>query len=96
MNRNRQGRGGNGRGLGYGNRRGMGAGLGQGRGSKGFGFGRGMGWQSSDPENDIRQNQPLSNFIEGLAPVEKKSWLQNFKAHLTRRMSEVDEELQKF
>lgn len=97
MNRNRQGRSGNGRGgLGRGNRQGGEAGLGQGRGGRGFGRGRGLGWQSSDLENDVRQNQPLSSFIEGLAAVEKKSWLESFKAHLTRRMSEVGEELQKF
>ncbi len=96
MNRNRQGRGRNGKGQGYGKRQGAEASFGQGRGGRGFGRGRGIGWQSTDPENGIRWNQPLSNFTEGLAPAEKKSWLENFKAHLTRRMSEVDEELQKF
>ena len=104
MNRNGQGRGngrglgreGTGKGAGRGNRLQGEAGLGQGRRGGGFfGRGRGMGWQATS-EDGARYNRPVSDFINGLGDVEKKSWLEKFKAHLTQRMSEVDEELGKF
>ena len=103
MNRNGQGRG-NGRrpgregaekGAGRGNRLHGEAGSGQGRRRGGFGHGRGIGWQAAS-ENGPRYNRPVSDFIDGLGDVEKKSWLEKFKAHLTQRVSEVDEELGKF
>ena len=98
MNKNSQGRGfGRGRGNGWGRGRFQGdeADFGQGRRAGGFRRGRGWGWQS-EPENGLRYNRPLSDLTAGIEPSEKKSWLENFKAHLTRRMSEVDEELGKF
>ena len=103
MNRNGQGRGngrrpgreGAGKGTGRGNRPHGEAGPGQGRRGGGFGRGRGMGWQATS-EDSPRYNRPVSDFINGLGDVEKKSWLEKFKAHLTQRMSEVDEELGKF
>ncbi len=102
MNRNGQGRGmgrgrrGNGNGQGRGNGRPYDeASFGQGRRGGGFGRGRGgWGWQSG-PENGTQYNRPLSDFTDGMAASEKKSWLENFKAHLTRRMGEVDDELSK-
>lgn len=104
MNRNGQGRGngrgtdreGAGKGAGRGNRLHGEAGLEQGRrGDSFFGRDRRMGWQASSDDGP-RYNRPVSDFIDGLGDVEKKSWLEKFKAHLTQRMSEVDEELGKF
>lgn len=100
MNRNGQGRGigrgqrGNGNSMGRGNHRHGESSRGHGRRGRGMRFGRGMGWQSG-PDAGIRQNRPISEFIAELDESEKKSWLENFKAHLTQRMSEVDEELGK-
>ncbi len=103
---NGQGRGqGLGRGAGLGNGQGRGQGLGQGaglgRGRGGIGQGRGQGLginnpQASDWEPGIGWNQPLNTLASGVPVAEKKSWLENFKAHLLRRMSEVDEELNKY
>ena len=96
-----QGRGaGMGNGLGRGQGRGRGAGLGRGRGG-GFGNGQGRGFwganqQASDWEPGLGWNQPLSALSAGVPAAEKKSWLERFKAHLTRRMSEVDEELSNY
>ena len=107
MFRNRQGgRGGQGRGAGNqtGQGRGQGAGRGAGLGRRqGVGFGNGQGrdfgganQSSSDWEPGVNWNQPLSALSAGVPAAEKKSWLERFKAHLTRRMSEVDEELSNY
>jgi len=104
MFRNRNGGRGFGRGAGMGNGQGRGQGLGQGagfgRGRGGIGQGRGRGFfanqQASDWEPGIGWNQPLSALSNGVPAAEKKSWLENFKAHLLRRMGEVDEELKKY
>ena len=101
MNRNGQGRGmghgrnGNGNGQERGRFQGGEASTGQGRRGRGFGRGRGMGWQA-DPENGVRYNRPLNDLTAGMESGEKKSWLENFKTHLMRRMGEVNEELGKF
>ena len=63
----------------------------RGRGSHGR---HGMGWQVG-PRVDERPHRPISEFIDGLDSNEKKAWLENFKAHLNERMSEVDKELGK-
>lgn len=80
-------------GLGQGG--GAGAGLGRGRGAT-QGQGRGLGQQPSNWGEDARQNQSLSSLSAGIPASEKKSWLQRFKTHLIQRMSEVDEELNKY
>jgi len=103
MFRNRSG--GRGQGRGAGNQSGQGRGQGQGRGAggQGVGFGNGQGrgfgganQSSSDLEQGVNWNQPLSTLSAGVPAAEKKSWLERFKAHLTRRMSEVDEELSNY
>jgi hypothetical protein len=95
MNRNGQGRHGkNGNGSGHGNHIHGVAGQGQGRRGGNFNRGRGMGRQTG-PNIGQNQNHPVSEFIEGLQMEEKKAWLENFKAHLTERMNEVDQELGK-
>lgn len=104
MFRNRNGGRGQGRGAGQGSGQGRGQGLGRGAGSgrgRGFGNGQGRGFgganqPSSDWEPGVGWNQPLSALSTGIPVAEKKSWLERFKAHLTRRMSEVDEELKKY
>ena len=97
--RNDQGRGqGLGRSTGMGNGQGLGQEAGFGRGRGGIGQGRGFSanQQASDWEPGIGWNQPLNTLSSGVPVAEKKSWLENFKAHLLRRMSEVDEELNKY
>ena len=101
MFRNRSGGRGQGRGAGMGNGQGRGQGLGRGAGSGqgrgiGQGQGRGFGQQPSNLGEGIRQNQSLSQISAGIPAVEKKSWLERFKAHLISRTSEVDEELKKY
>ncbi|OQX65023.1 MAG: hypothetical protein B5M51_01930 [Anaerolinea sp. 4484_236] len=95
MFRNRNGGRGQGRGQSLGN---AGQGIGRGRGAgRGFGrgFGRGTNWDTQAWGPGSGMNQPLSAFTEGIAPSEKRSWLERFKDHLTRRMTEVDNELNK-
>jgi len=94
-----QGRGaGRGNGLGRGQGLGRGAGAGRGRGGYGYGAGQGFGYQNAngDWEPGIGWNQPLSALANGVPEAEKKSWLENFKAHLLRRMDEVEQELKKY
>ena len=100
MFRNRNGgRGfGRGAGMGWGRGRGMGRGAGFGRG-RGGGVGQGFGYadqQSPDWEPGIGWNQPLNALSNGVPLAEKKSWLENFKAHLLRRMGEVEEKKKKY
>lgn len=94
MFRNRNGRrGGQGRGAGYG---------GRGRGGAGYGPGRGRGWGrgADNWDNDNWEpgygNRPLSDLAAGVPANERKSWLERFKAHLSRRMNEVDEALKDY
>ncbi|NOZ00120.1 MAG: hypothetical protein GXP40_13115 [Chloroflexi bacterium] len=72
------------------NRRCWGRGAGFRDQGRGWGRGQGQGWGPG-----AGWNQPLSALYAGIDPAEKKSWLENFKEHLTRRMSEVDEALEK-
>ena len=103
MFRNRRdGRGfGRGAGLGYRAGRGQGYadGAGFGRGRR-FGLGQERGFLNITPPGFLgrgfRQNLPLSELSAEIPLAEKKSWLENFKAHLSQRMAEVDEELKKY
>ncbi len=92
-----QGRGA-GRGKGFGRGQGLGRGAGAGRGRGGYGAGQGFGYQNATDnwEPGIGWNQPLSALANGVPEAEKKSWLENFKAHLLRRMDEVEQELKKY
>ena len=93
MFRNRSG----GRGQGRGQGGGAGVGFGRGRGA---GQGQGRGFfganQFEDQSTGFWENRSLSEMSAGVPASEKKSWLEKFKAHLTRRMSEVDNELNKY
>jgi len=82
-----------GRGYGYGRRGGGGWGRGRGWGRWGAGP---ANWDASGWEPGISWNQPLSALFANVPPAERKSWLENFKQHLERRMSEVNEELSKY
>ena len=100
MFRNRNGGRGQGRGAGFGNGQGRGQGGGAGAGfgrGRGAGAGQGRGFFGTNQESNwgdgFRQNQSLSELSAGVPASEKRSWLERFKAHLTHRMSEVDEEL---
>lgn len=71
-------------------RRGQGRGAGNGR--------RGRGRGAENRQNDRWEpgygwERPLSDLVAGVPADERKSWLERFKAHLNRRMNEVDEAL---